>query len=215
MNEKPITFNTEMVQAILEGNKTQTRRAIKCQMKKPASGHYLDAYNKSEEWFWWSEDHRQNLEQKITCPFGKVGDRLWVRETFKVVPRTAYAQSEGVQQVIKPNDNHDAAIFKAGWDRSKPGRWKPARHMPRWASRITLEITDIRVERLQDISEEDAVAEGFKYEGWVPTYNDPDSGGDGNEALPSEKFADMWESIYQNWDSNPWVWVIDFKVVKT
>jgi hypothetical protein len=91
-------------------------------------------------------------------------------------------------------------------------RWTPSIHMPRWASRITLEITGVRVERLNIISEEDAQAEGMELTGWRPTYSDPDSG----EAwTPYDNFAQLWESIYgeESWKANPWVWVIEFKVV--
>lgn len=92
-------------------------------------------------------------------------------------------------------------------------RWTPSIHMPRWASRITLEITGVRIERLNSISQEDAQAEGMELTGWRPTYSDPDSGGE--VWTPYDNFAQLWESIYgeESWKANPWVWVIEFKVV--
>ncbi|MEY7583723.1 hypothetical protein AB9D14_28260, partial [Klebsiella quasipneumoniae] len=92
--------------------------------------------------------------------------------------------------------------------------WKPSIHMPRAASRILLEITDVRVERLNAISQEDAQAEGMELTGWRPTYSDPDSGGE--VMTPYDNFAELWSSIYgaENWQANPWVWVIEFKRVE-
>ncbi|PLK89102.1 hypothetical protein CWN56_22075, partial [Klebsiella pneumoniae] len=93
-------------------------------------------------------------------------------------------------------------------------KWRPSIHMPRWASRILLEITGVRVERLNSISQEDAQAEGLELTGWRPTYSDPDSGGE--VMTPYDNFAQLWESIYgeESWKANPWVWVIEFKRVE-
>ena len=151
--ERPILFSGEMVRAILEGRKTQTRRAVKDQS--------IIEFN--EDGFIWAHnpkhghpcDYGCSSSPVSVCPYGQPGDRLWVRETHAIVPRTAYRQSVGVEQILKPDCNHDAAIFKASWDRSPPGRWRPSIHMPRWASRITLEITGVRVDRLCDISNDD------------------------------------------------------------
>ena len=212
MKERPILFNGEMVRAILDGRKTQTRRVV-----KPAPEMVAD--HSIEPW-----EGDPGILQKLlaqngrNCPFGQPGDLLWVRETHAIVPRTAYTHSAGVEQVLRPHDNHDAAVFREGWERSKPGRWRPSIHMPRWASRITLEITDVRVERLQDISEDDARSEGCN----APLYvNDnrgrwgPPRGETLSSAFPSAKhwFSCLWESINGagSWAKNPWVWVVEFK----
>lgn len=196
MKERPILFNGDMVRAILEGRKTQTRRVVKPQpVVSEAEAKVL-----SEAW--------DSGFINIACPYGHPGDRLWVRETFAIVPRTAYACSDGVQQVLRPDDNHDAAVFRAGWERSAPSRWRPSIHMPRWASRITLEIVSVRVERLNEISEQDAGDEGFDY-----------LRGDGNSDISGDVqrrwFRQLWESINGagSWEANPWVWVVEFKRV--
>jgi hypothetical protein len=135
------------------------------------------------------------------CPHGQPGDRLWVRETFAIVPRTAYAASEGVQQTLRRDDDHDAAIYRAGWERSNGGlRWRPSIHMPRWASRITLEVTGVRVERLQDISEADARSEGI-------------SRADCPDWHATTDYRALWESIHGpgSWAANPRVWVAEFR----
>lgn len=192
MKERPILFSSSMVRAILDGSKTQTRRVV----KQDREGLLDCEPHPAWDAFW----------QCVACPYGKPGDRLWVRETFAIVPRTAYARSDGVQQTLRPDDDHDAAIYRAGWDRSNGGfRWRPSIHMPRWASRILLEIADVRVERLQDISEADAKAEGahnHKYNGLDLAY--------------ARAYSDLWESINgpDSWAANPWVWVVEFRRIE-
>ena len=138
-----------------------------------------------------------------------------MRETFAIVPRTAYARSAGVQQTLRPDDefDHDAAVYRAGWDRSNGGfRWRPSIHMPRWASRITLEIVSVRAERLQDISEADALAEGVEIdESGHATRADGIAVGGARTA-----YAELWESINGpgSWAANPWVWVVEFRRVE-
>ncbi|WP_286694039.1 hypothetical protein [Spongiibacter sp. UBA1325] len=207
MKERPILFNGEMVRATLSGQKTQTRRALSPQPVTVQQG-LIGPLNGSG-----------NL---LVCKHGQPGDRLWVRETHAIVPRTAYAMSDGVDQVFRPGNDHDAAIFKAGWKLSPPGRWRPSIHMPRWASRITLEITGVRIERLQDITEEDARAEGINCYPFIPDDGYPVCNGythlddDGKCTLwPTAKraFENLWESIngLGSWEKNPWVWVLEFK----
>lgn len=200
-------FNGEMVRAILEGRKTQTRRVMKPQpdpCPPPRGGH------------WWPsnvfktmlhvEEEMQNGKGGWgglvgdACPFGDVGDRIWVRETFCAVPD--HEEPAGC-----------SALLYAADDNGPYGKWTPSIHMPRWACRLTLEITGVRVERLNSISQEDAQAEGMELTGWRPTYSDPDSGGE--VWTPYDNFAQLWESIYgeESWKANPWVWVIEFKVV--
>lgn len=221
MKERPILMSAPMVRALLAGTKTQTRRIMKPQPsdyrvetvapqalrgEKPKHERpYFDAYNGGPHWCWWDEYDRQGRDW-IKCPYGVPGDRLWVREAWTKVPATAYRMSEGVQQVVNPDDRDEAAIFAAGWDRSIP-KWKPSIHMPRWASRLTLEITDVRVERLRAISEADALAEGIQEPSLVPLLGAFWSSRDG--------YAKLWEHINGkgSWAANPWVWALSLKRV--
>lgn len=202
MKERPILFSAPMVRALLAGTKTQTRRAVKPQPREDksiTSGRGELAWQTSVGHFIVSTLPTAPKLFVERCPYGQPGDRLWVRETFAIVPRTAYRCSEGVQQVLRPDDDHDAAIFREGWDRSRSGfRWRPSIHMPRWASRITLEIVSVRVERLQEISEADAMAEGVGIQCESP--------------MAIMEYSLLWESINGpgSWDANPWVWVVEF-----
>ncbi|WP_336273783.1 hypothetical protein [Vreelandella indica] len=193
MKQRPILFNADMVRALLDGRKTQTRRLV-----KPAPGMVT---NKSIEP--WEGDPKALMalleRNNRGCPYGKPGDRLWVREAHALLPRTAYRASVGtgtIEQVEHPTDGYTAAVFREGFDRSGAPKWRPSIHMPRWASRITLEVVSVRVERLNDISAKDALEEGI--------------------ALcqqPQEAFRQLWESIHspEGWSANPWVWVVEFK----
>lgn len=221
--ERPILFNGEMVRAIRRevDPKWQTRRVISPQ---PECYRGTQAWNLDIPLMKWGkrpdihtiESHGRDFLPQY-CPYGQPGDRLWGRETWALVPRTAYLGSEGVQQTLRPGDDHDAAVYRAGWIQSEPGRWRPSIHMPRWASRITLEITGIRVERVQEISEEDAEAEGIEC-------FDPESDGsvcrvpgltDWDYYCARDAYKDLWDSINKargyDWDSNPWVWCLSFK----
>lgn len=220
MKERPILFSGTMVRAILSGSKSQTRRIVKPQpdadqvlsMRKGSTGFQF-AFDLSD--FCRTTDARRI---RWEVPYGQPGDRLWVRETFAIVPRTAYARSDGVQQTLRPEDpyDHDAAIYREGWTRSRGGfRWRPSIHMPRWASRLTLEITGVRVERLQDISEADAIAEGVTAvsSGGVTLFT---TTGVNCFQTAKDAYAALWESINGpgSWDANPWVWVVEFRRVE-
>lgn len=223
MKERPIIFNADMVRAILYERKMQTRREAKVfQYPDPAASVHLTANN--DGWIgWWpkpvSSEKTAELYPSggIPCPYGQPGDRLWVRETWAHVPATAYRCSEGVQQTINPGDPDMCAVYREGWERSKPAGWRPSIHMPRWASRITLEIKSINIERLQDISEDDAQAEGlrkFPHKGdFAYAWRENDNHGHGSAR---GAFMSLWQSIYgqESWDSNPWVWVIKFERIK-
>ncbi|EHU00526.1 phage-related protein [Pantoea stewartii subsp. stewartii DC283] len=159
-------------------------------------------------------------DEGYICPFGALGDRLWVREAWMPdAPRDGTwadvefygCKGSPLSMIPKRFRKPEHCIHRASWNGSEMVGWTPSIHMPRWASRITLEITGVRVERLQDISQEDAHSEGLELTGWRPTYNDPDSGGE--VMTPYDNFAELWESIYgeESWQANPWVWVIDFK----
>lgn len=197
MKERGMIFNGEMVRALLDGRKTQTRRPIKWKQTR-----FTEIGEREDGSKWpWSEDVEHACDFWHPCPFGAVGDRIWVRETW-------------ARYNIDQNSHDIAYRATTPQDWPEEGRWRPSIHMPRWASRILLEITDVRVERLNAISQEDAQAEGLELTGWRPTYSDPDSGG---EALtPYDNFAQLWESIYgeESWKANPWVWVIEFKRVE-
>ena len=201
MADRPILFSGPMVRALIDGRKTQTRRTLKPQPDfRGGAGDYHDA----EEWGWEDEDGYHVSVLDIAPNGYRVGDRLWVRETWAMVPYTAYLHSEGVQMTAHAG-THEAAIYRAGFDRSQGGiRWRPSIHMPRWASRLTLAVTDVRVQRLQEIGEDDAVSEG------CPCQTDDDLSG--MEARGW--FRDLWDSPNAKrapWDSNPWVVALTFE----
>lgn len=210
MKERGMIFNGEMVRAILDGRKTQTRRPIKWKQTR-----FTEIGEREDGSKWpWSEDAEHACDFWHPCPFGAVGDRIWVRKTFAALESGSYEQ-------VKPQEGHCQDLRYAATDRLAKSdadirgyKWVPSIHMPRWASRILLEITDVRVERLNSISQEDAQAEGLELTGWRPTYSDPDSGGE--VMTPYDNFAQLWESIYgeESWKANPWVWVIEFKRVE-
>jgi len=209
MKERPILFSAPMVRAILEGRKTATRRVVKPQ---PASGAHwqpivLSGYGG------WVDGHGSPLR----CPYGQPGDRLWVRETWQYFgfsdegePCICYLADHGREwpHVPQPEADKVDCIWA---DLSDPGnfsisgracdnRWRPSIHMPHWANRITLEITGVRLERLQDISADDAWSEGIPHS---PDVN------------PIHEFEGLWTSINgdRSWNANPWVWVVEFKRV--
>lgn len=197
IKERPILFSASMVRAILEGRKTVTRREVK---KRAA----LDCLAAGFEPSFLALPGNADL-----CPYGQPGDQLWVREAW---------QADAQVSSVAPRDlSHGEPIrYPADWDfrqtgcaMIKPGKVRPSIHMPRWASRILLEITDVRVERLQDISRADIRAEGLQcplelasddvspnYRDWYPA-----------------AWRELWESTGGDWDSNPWVWVVEFKRV--
>lgn len=196
MQERPILFSGEMVRAILDGRKTQTRRVIKLKTGDTFDEHALKGA--IQEWRPMYDEVARKVVGKtaalIRCPYGQPGDRLWVRETFA---------DEGCRQ-----DRDDCYYRADGESDLQGGGWTPSIHMPRWASRITLEIVSVRVERLREISEADAKAEGCWY---------GKGGGEVDHAvLPENHFPTLWESINGpgSWGANPWVWVVEFKRVE-
>ena len=231
MTERGMIFNAEMVQAILDGRKTQTRRPIKWKQTR-----FTEIGEREDGSKWpWSEDAEHACDFWHPCPFGAVCDRIWVRETWSDVnldgaPAVAYRADDEVYDLMENEslldedgafNYQDTRVSKyqfAAWHSDLisgiEGNWRPSIHMPRWASRILLEITGVRVERLNAISQEDAQAEGMDLTGWRPTYSDPDSGGE--VLTPYDNFAQLWESIYgeESWKANGWVWVISFKRVE-
>lgn len=210
-NEKPILFSGEMVKAILDGRKTQTRRII-----KPQPGAQFD-FVACPNWdFWWSngdDDSPQSIH--ISSPHGIPGDRLWVKETFY--------QGDGI--AYRADGEMPEKARTAGC------KWKPSIFMPRKASRITLEITNVRVERLQDISEEDAKAEGIEqvadpfneggiyWRNYIYHLNTPRGDKTGGVICgfkdPRKSYRSLWDSIngLGSWEKSPWIWAITFKRV--
>ncbi|EPF1940105.1 hypothetical protein ACSQX3_001257 [Enterobacter hormaechei] len=228
MKERGMIFNGEMVRAILDGRKTQTRRIMKIQ---PSDGFHPthNGYDLDLNAHWYTpgvvdkNGYLQPAKKDVfgvadenegyTCPFGAVGDRIWVREAFQG-PLVSEELLEEYRAYPEKFENPEYCEYAADGgprpeycdldDNLRHG-WRPSIHMPRWASRLTLEITSVRVERLRDLSEDDAKSEGIT----------PPSG----EVLPGWEyrinFRELWMSIYgsDNWEANPWVWVIEFKVV--
>ncbi len=229
MKERPILFSAPMVRAILAGTKTQTRRAVK--------GWPLEWLSPPISF---SPEYVAHPENDA-CPYGQPGDRLWVREAwgYRCSSGTPVAgQYHHTIQYRADDERHtfgpmamdgvglpkwrerDEGMSYEAWDARMTAywrQWRPSIHMPRWASRITLEVTGVRVERLQDISEEDAIAEGV--DRFPGCRRDDDAaafnriGPVDNDSFPIARYAVLWEQINGagSWDANPWVWCVEFK----
>ena len=205
MKERPILFSAPMVRAILAGGKTQTRRIIKPQPN--FIGSMSDACTPFKTL-------DAGLHAQITPPYGQPGDRLWVRERCELTTDDCEPGCMSVRYLA----DGEVRDIGTGMPDSCPGlvdwingRWsRPSIHMPRWASRITLEITGVRAERLQDISTEDAIAEG------VSVHQNHHGKPRGSIYSPVSAYRDMWESINGDgsWSANPWVWVISFRRIE-
>ena len=185
MKERPIIFSGPMVRAILDGKKTQTRRVLKPQPKNyiiqsPDDGLFYDAES-------------INAGKLVKCPFGAIGDRLWVRETWQ---QTRPKRSGGRFTLRTPQQGCGDLHYTASTETfdEEPPKWRSPRFMPRWASRLTLEITDVRVQWLQGITLKDVAAEGV---------------------ADVAEFIQLWDNLNylrgHGWSSNPWVWVIAFR----
>ncbi len=204
MKERPILFNGAMVRALLAGRKTQTRRVAKVERIDEHPQHaglqIATMRNGQQYWLNCQEDHPSHITKG--CPYGQPGDRLWVRETWqRAGGNTGYWYA--------------ATDSKADDGESPVGRWRPSIHMPRAACRLTLDVTGVRLERLKDITYEDALAEGIEF--------DPGEGGffyvPGLPGCTSDTAAGsyrlLWEAINgaDSWTANPWVWVPSFDVI--
>jgi hypothetical protein len=240
--ERPVLFNGPMVRGILEGRKTVTRRLVgeKQIPRKSDSGDVFYAEAQPGRYgFNVSGSTAQACAEELAlyglCPFGKRGDRLWVRETFALLGNEDGVCVDWNDNLQKSDEESAAKIYRASCTKGdyglwevpdtadwKPktdgllyeGAWRPSIHMPRWASRILLEITAVRVERLQDITPAQVTAEG------VSTHGEALWGGEWWVDAPDQAiedarkdFADLWTSTGGNWDANPWVWVVEFKQV--
>ncbi|MES2753821.1 MAG: hypothetical protein V4659_04075 [Pseudomonadota bacterium] len=218
MTDRPIIFSAPMVRALIAGHKTQTRRLLKLAGRAPDFIGPAGCQNDPTCWGWESPEHGGFItvegDDKDHLPGWRngwrdwkgayaPGDRLYVREAHALVPPTAYRMSKGVEQTVNPNaDAHQAAIYRAGFDRSTGGfRWRASIHMPRWASRLTLTVTEVRVQRLQDISEADAMAEGCLPARW-------------DFQTPADHYRDLWNALHgaEAWGANPWVVAVTFTV---
>lgn len=189
MSDKPILFSCPMVRAILEGHKTQTRRILKSQPGE------LDRVFQMGDGSWHVAASDGSHMSPVNVPYA-IGDRLWVRETW-----------------VDGGDYYGGVLYRADFLADecvfKTPMWTPSIHMPRWASRLTLRVTDVRVQRVQDISEADAEAEGSE-----PILVPPDGGSEPHK----EGFRDLWNLLNAKrgygWDENPWVVALTFETHK-
>ena len=226
VKERPILFSAPMVRAILDGRKTQTRRIVKPQPPADSCCPIIGSYG--VDW-----DYCGARTPASRNPYGVQGNCLWVRETFDIVDDpAAYHKDDGPREVVEyegeiyecddavrrgPNGERWVVDYAAtpprrAMDVAGVRKWRPSIHMPRWASRITLEIESVRVERVQEISEADAAAEGV---GGMRDMRFAVALGNLHSTAHRPNFADLWNSINGSgsWELNPWVWVLTFKRV--
>lgn len=231
VKEKPILFSGEMVRAILAGRKTMTRRVIRCECNAMHNGTLLgewggsippfiwDGNPEDVAWRWrgpkpqvgdWIEQYQTDVDDHastlVKCPYGKVGTHLWVRETWMPFDRDHGPEKYAYRaSTTEDGENIRREYIACG----RKYQWRPSIHMPRKASRITLEITEVRVERLQAISEADAKAEGIREMAI--------------DCKPGHYFREMFQELWQSingkrpgcdWQSNPWVWAISFRQIE-
>ena len=252
-NSKPILFSGAMVLAILEGRKTQTRRSSKLDHINTDADRWefvrletdpdvvvrrpglTDRFNKLKGHYATFEQKKDGISYFAKCPYGKPGDLLWVRETtaftkgeFQAYDTISYRADNFHKDINRPGvDFPEKEMCKDGWydkNLSKEVKWTPSIHVKKIYARIWLEVTEIKVERLQNITEKDAIAEGVAkiehplfgslYKNYCFGNQDDDSIG---SKSPNESFFSLWESIngIASHEVNPWVWVIKFKVLST
>jgi hypothetical protein len=239
ISEKPIIFSGPNVRAILEGRKTKTRRVITPQPNNPETfgvspvwGHgvpcFVNGKNIPEKKRRFCihaafDKGGKRVDRWLSCPYGKPGDRLWVRENAWIAPPNfgderndpfaTHTDDHGRKRVVGYSASMDCDSVRCAKDFGV--KQSPSIHMPRWASRLTLEITDIRVERVQEITEEDAIAEGVA-EYKVEASSDP-RGMYSDCANHRFSFHQLWDSLNlkrgYGWDTNPWVWVLELAVI--
>jgi hypothetical protein len=205
--ELPIIMTGESIPAIFEGRKGQTRRLRGLRKINEEPDAWTVEVDDGGAYF----THHHGPTIAIRCPYGQSGDRLWVRETHAIVPASAYRCSREpdgspVAHRVDPSGTW-WALYREGWTRVSPSRWRPSIFMPKWVCRLRLPVTSVRVERLQDITEADIIAEGF-----ATTLREHDAC-----VGLCEGFAAGWDSINAKrapWSSNPWVWVISFERVE-
>lgn len=213
MKERPILFSAPMVRALLAGTKTQTRRVVKLSTDArnvrywaPPGGRSLEGWADPGVNYWTPDaDGETSSNHLDVCPYGQPGDRLWVREAFLIED-----DRDSAKHIVYRADGA-ISVYSMG----EFLRWKPSIHMPRWACRLVLEVVAVRVERLQDISEEDAKAEGCDKA--AETTADDERLNIECGYFPPSSYAHgyrlLWEQINGagSWDANPWVWVVEFR----
>lgn len=242
MKERPIIFSAPMARAIMEGRKTMTRRQIKTiTVESAAVGRHRVKLTEADHS---GNDMRADFEEGMfACPYGQIGDRLWVREAFMAVGYGGFGQTidSGYERfetigiefaaggdpvtfdflngtaIDGTPESVDYAMASRMSD-SGPEGYRPSIHMPRWASRIALEVTGVRVERLQDITNSDATAEGCQAIAGAKwqTFAEADAGSPMHDHTARDAFAGLWDAINGegSWAANPWVWVVEFKRVE-
>ena len=237
MRELPIIMNTEMVQALLDGLKTQTRRPIKDQAAISYFGYNISFISPDSEhaiWTVYNDDYPEEGSHELKSPY-QVGDILYVRETWQYYdwsedgdPHIKYKADNStvchliedeetamkIQDTVWPYLSREENYLKN--NRACDYKWRQSNHMPKWAARIHLKVTNVRIERVQDISEGDAIEEGIAQtqgKRWT-NYRNKETAW----LLPVTSFRTLWDSIYLlkniGWDQNPYVWAYDFEVMK-
>lgn len=218
MKERPVLFSAPMVRALLEGSKTQTRRVVKPQ---PPADWDRNCWYSAPVWGWTRNEVPSAEWHKVRCPYGQLGDRLYVKESYRLssdfdADRASRVADRCIDAGYKKPwapIQYEADGGQQNWDNTcTPGKLRPSIFMPRWASRITLAITSVRVERLKDISEADAQAEGVGEAG-IETGCVLETSAPVEVGSYLAAYADLWESINGpgSWDANPWVWVVSFR----
>ena len=242
MKERPIPFSAPMVRAILNGTKTQTRRIMKPQPTVSEDGWFSwNGHAPNSPYSAYATNHidKESLRLFVgpSSPYGKPGDQLWVRERFQPLWADGFDWDSHIKPDYKTGFGYDisypATHGIVEWidgDDNITDRCRPSIHMPRWASRISLEILAVRVEQLNDISKADAEAEGIEginrpiggddYETYWRDYSLSDADADGwpylRDGKQVESYKTLWEKINGkgSWDENPWVWVVEFKRIE-
>lgn len=212
MKERPILMHARSINGIQEKRKSQTRRIIKNgphpegrENENEISWRYSDGHS-GMGWYWWETEYPDDGAWLLKCPYGEVGDRLWVRETW-----CDHDHNLGGNLLYRANGE-----FLEDWTQ-RGLKWKPSIFMPRWASRLTLEITGIRIERVQDISMADCLAEGIVQIPHgilrVQVFGLPDWPKERYKISTREVFAELWDDTNGAgaWERNDWVWVVDFR----
>lgn len=223
--EIPALFNTQMVQAIANGKKTQTRRPVNnlpgfgkiCQLHKSTTPGY-DWQFRCKRGLW--QDFRHDEFMKLLAKFGRVGDRLWVRETFCGYIQTSHEYDEWEEATTEEiKEQYPMTIEYYATSESHPDKWRPSIHMPRWASRFLLEITDVRLQRLSDVTNEEAEAEGFSAGHLGNSFEErPFIEGCtisslGTSVSAAGMFEMAWDELYGNAEDNPVMIARTFKVL--
>lgn len=242
--ERPILMSGEMVRAILDGRKTQTRRTAGLDRVNARADDWLPPSGPCETdgRFVFTAERGEAEQVRVLCPFGQPGDRLWVRETSYIAPVGFVERDSHCNNLTDPDGNPRCVGWAASMDadsvrcaREYGVKPTPSIHMPRWASRLTLEVTDVRVERLQDIGRSDVLAEGVTVpaDGSAPLlritgkhapyeYMKPGTIERGTVRITDPEdfirahFASLWDALNDKrgygWGTNPWVWVVGFKL---